>query len=130
MTSRLKLRPGAADDALREFQAQIPGPLPPDYLEFMRWSNGAEGFVGPSYLVLLPVEDVLPRNKRLLVDEFAPGLVIFASDGGGTAYAFDALGANMPIVEVDFIPLERRGAMIRATSFVGFLEFLSGQRPI
>ena len=32
---------------------------------------------------------IIPLNESWAVQEFAPELIIFGSDGGGTAYAFD-----------------------------------------
>jgi hypothetical protein len=40
------------------------------------------------------------------IREFAEGLVIFGSDSGGTAYAFDTRYEETTIVEVPFIGMD------------------------
>lgn len=72
-----------------QFQATIGFTLPKDYIEFVLHANGGSGPVGEySHLVLWRVEDILPWNEGYSVSELAPGLVLFGSDGGDTAYAF------------------------------------------
>lgn len=64
-------------------------PLPDDYSEFIKCSNGAEGFIGSNFLRLWKVEDLDTVNADYSVDECAPGYFVFGSNGGGSAYAFD-----------------------------------------
>ena len=37
---------GARDDQIAESETQLGRVLPPDYVEFLRVSNGGEGFIG------------------------------------------------------------------------------------
>src|SRR6185437_8805036 len=62
---------------------------PADYVEFMVEFNGGEGLIGDSnYLEIWKIEDLIPRNEKYEVDKYANGYFIFASNAGGTAYAF------------------------------------------
>lgn len=69
--------------------------LPADYVECLRESNGAEGFVYPEvYLVLWSTAELVELNAAYSVPEFAPGLVLIGTDGGEEGYGFvrDATG--------------------------------------
>jgi hypothetical protein len=51
-------------------------------------------------------------------------LLLFGSDGGGQAFAFDTRSAANPIVCVPFVGMELKEALPIASSFTGFLEEL------
>lgn len=124
-TESLRRKVGVPINMVKEVQLQLGISLPAEYLEFMIESNGADGFVGSnSYLILWPLEELASLNEASGVHEFAPGLLLFGSDGGGTGYAFDSRSDNMPIVDVPFIPLSLEEAKVCAYSFIEFLEYL------
>src|SRR5437870_4273516 len=82
--------PGDKADAFNKMALALNFKLPKDYLEFMEISNGGEGFIGEnSYLSLWKIENLVDWNGKYDVDTYAPGYFIFASNGGGTAYAFN-----------------------------------------
>src|SRR5262245_52553644 len=85
LTANLHLNSGASKDLVKEIQSKLGNSLPKEYVDFMTQSNGAEGNVGNSYLVLWPLEEIGPLNEAYEVDEYAPGLLLFGSDGGGEA---------------------------------------------
>lgn len=45
-------------------------------------------------------------NEEYAVRDFAPGLVIIGSDGGGTAYGYAYRNDRPKLVEVDFISMD------------------------
>ena len=51
-----------------------------------RRANGGEGFVGRAYLILWPIEKLRELNDAYQVEQYAPGFLIFGSDGGGEAF--------------------------------------------
>jgi hypothetical protein len=57
-----------------------------DYVDFMLTSNGGEGLIGGSYVVLWPIEDLLERNADYRAAEFAPGLLLFGSRREASSY--------------------------------------------
>jgi hypothetical protein len=118
---------GASESSLQEAQASLQISLPADYVAFMSETNGATGFVGNSYLNLMPIEELAARNERLKSAEYTPGLLIFGSDGGGMAYAFDTRSDPMPIVEMDFVTIDANKAKVCAPTFVAFLHYLSNE---
>jgi SMI1/KNR4 family protein SUKH-1 len=127
LVSQMNRNPGASESSLKEAQARLQILLPADYVAFMSEANGATGFVGNSFLNLMPIEELANRRERLKSDKHTPGLLIFGSDGGGMAYAFDTRSNPMPIVEMDFVTIDVNKAKVRAVSFVEFIEYLHNQ---
>jgi cell wall assembly regulator SMI1 len=96
--------------------------LPLDYKNFMSTHDGGEGFVGEQYLILWRAGELLEFNRDYEVEKYSPGLVLFGSNGGGEAFAFDARpGENMRIRIVPFIGMSLGDAKYVAESFEKFL---------
>ncbi len=89
--------------------------FPEDYKTFLQLNNGGEGFVGEQYLILWRVEEIIGLNREYEVAEYAPGLILFGSNGGGEAFAFDIRDKQIKIVVVPFI-----GMCIENVLFVAF----------
>lgn len=114
---------GATEDLIVTVHEELDTILPHDYLEFMRCSNGAEGPIGSTgYLVLWSLEEVITLNQSLEVHKYAPGLILFGSDGGGEAYAFTMSASPRRFVRIPFIPLDLEEARECGKTFAEFLE--------
>jgi len=130
LTKALKKSPGADEHALSQMSSSLGVGLPADYLAFLRSTNGAEGAIGEkSYVSVWPVEEVKLLNDEYAVKEFAPGLLLFGSDGGDTAYAFDTRSKEERIVEVPFIGMSLDAAAPCGRSLADFFEYLADTRP-
>jgi hypothetical protein len=112
-----QLNAGATEEALRDAVASLDHSLPPDYVQFLREHNGGEGFVGDNYLILWRAEELSTFNSEYEVDQYAPGLLLFGSNGGGEGYGFDTRSADMPIIRVPFIGMDLQYATPTAGSF-------------
>jgi hypothetical protein len=123
LMSLMRLNPGASDEAIQQAQASLGIVLPEDYVAVMKEANGGDGVIGECYLSLDPIEELVPRNARLRSAEFAPGIVVFGSNGGLAAYALDMTSSPLSVVEMDFIGDYRREV---AKTFTAFLETLHG----
>lgn len=122
---RLELSKGASSKAITELEKKLPIQLPADYQTFMEQSNGAEGIIRTEgYLSLWPIKEIADLNNEYSVTEFAPGLVIFGSDGGDTVYAFDTKKSPPEIVTVPFIGMDLKEVKDYATTFNEFLKNL------
>lgn len=66
----------------------------------------------------------MPLNQDAKVEEFTPGLVFFASDGGGMAYAFDKREENVSIVEIPHDSIHIEDAKLIRKRFNEFLKNL------
>jgi|SRR5215472_16113009 len=110
---------------LHAFQQEAGFHLPQDYVEFLQRTNGGEGLIGQNaYVILWPVEDLLEMNRAYQVNEYAPGLFIFGSDGGGEAFAFDRRSEKMPVVSVPFVGMDPSLIQPLGSGFQLFLEEL------
>jgi hypothetical protein len=122
-----RLNVGASEEALHAASRSLARPLPADYEQFLRRFNGGEGFIKDSYLILWKAEELGPFNIDYEVDKYAPGLFLFASDGGGGGYAFDRRSSLLPIVSVSFIGMSLAEARPVADTFASFLSILEEQ---
>lgn len=108
--------PAASRDVIQSLITAINIELPPDYIEAFQFMNGGEGFVGESYFRLYPAEKIIPLNTLYGTSEFAPNLLIFGSNGGGEAFAFDKRRTPIRITQIPFIPMRLEYAIDRGES--------------
>jgi hypothetical protein len=122
---RFELRPGATPKKIEALKKWARGKLPESYLDFLKFSNGGEGFVGKyAYLLLYPAEDIPKLVKAAGVDRFAPGLILIGSDGGDTVYAFDTNQESTPIVAASAECLSLDNTKTIGSDFEEFLTYL------
>ena len=114
----------ATEGSIREFEDSVTYQMPSDYLQFLRTSNGGEGVIGQQYIILWRVEDLLKWNADYEVDEYAPGLLLIGSNGGGEAYAYDTRSTPNCIVQVPFIGMDLNASKYVASDFGTFLTSL------
>lgn len=98
--------------------------LPCDYRSFLIGRGGGEGFIGEQYLVLWHAHELVPFNRDYQVKEYAPGLLLFGSNGGGEGFAFDLRKQHANIVMVPFIGMDLKYAKSISLTFTGFLRRL------
>ena len=91
--------------------------LPADYVAFLRCHNGGEGFIGENYFIFWKAEELVTFNREYEVEQYAPGIFLFGSSGGGEGYGFDTQWSEVPIVRVPFIGMDRRHAKLVAQTF-------------
>jgi cell wall assembly regulator SMI1 len=113
------------DEAFVKAETELGWPLPSDYKEFLKKNNGGEGFIGENYLILWSIEELAQFNKEYQIEEYAPGLILFGSDGGGEGFAFDRRTLPATIVQVPFIGMELNYARLMAANFDEFLAKLA-----
>jgi hypothetical protein len=109
---------------IQRFQIAAGIRLPEDYAQFLQQADGGEGFIGNTYAILWPIGELLQLNSAYQVGEYAPGLFLFGSDGGGEAFGFDTRTPIMPIVSVPFVGMELKAVRPVAPNFAAFLEKL------
>ncbi len=114
--------PGASDESIRSVEQVLGKLLPRDYRMFLARSNGGEGFIGEHYLILWKIEELPQFNRDYQVEEYAPGLLVFASNGGGEAFAFDTKTTPYRIVQVPFIGMSLKDSVVVAENFEDLLE--------
>ena len=86
--------------SLEEFFLASGIPMPADLRTFLEISNGWEGFLEENYVVLWSAEELPQANAECEATTYAPGLVLFGSDGANEVYAFDTRKPGSPVVRV------------------------------
>lgn len=98
--------PPADEAAFQRFETEAWFQLPEEYKEFLTLANGGAGFIGEAYMMHWRIEELRELNQAYQVAEYAPDLVLFGSNGGGEAFAFDRRSDPAPIVIVPFVGME------------------------
>uniref|UniRef100_A0A0R3R5W4 SMI1_KNR4 domain-containing protein n=2 Tax=cellular organisms TaxID=131567 RepID=A0A0R3R5W4_9BILA len=101
--------------------------LPQSYIEFLKTHDGGEGLIGDSYIIFWKVEELVAFNREYEVETYAPGIFLFASNGGGEGYGFDTLDAAMSVVRIPFIGMNRQYAISVASDLPDLFARLADQ---
>lgn len=117
-------RPGATDEQISSAETKMGVKFPEGYSQFLRRQNGGEGAIGESYAMLWDVSELASKNESYRSNEWAPGFLIFGSDGGGEAFGFDTRNPMWPIVRIPFIGMEWGAAEPLGDTFDQFLDNL------
>ncbi|OOF46311.1 SMI1/KNR4 family protein [Rodentibacter trehalosifermentans] len=99
--------------------------LPDDYISFLTFHNGGEGFVQEQYLILWKAEELIEFNHDYEVREYVDNLFLIGSNGGGEAIGYDL--DTMDIVMIPFIGMDRKYIKVIARSIE---ELLNGKWTI
>src|SRR5579871_2211090 len=95
----------------------------PDMTQLSALNKKKFRLIGPNaYVIFWSLGDLIEMNKSYQVEEYAPGFLIFGSDGGGEAFAFNTTISEMQIVSVPFVGMEPSLARVMASCFDGFIE--------
>jgi SMI1 / KNR4 family (SUKH-1) len=122
-TAKWMRRPRATEPAIQALIANCGFALPEEYLSFLRYSNGGEGFlcIEPWYFQLCPAEEVIAYNQGYNVEEFLPGWFAIGSNGGGELLSIRKRdGSPCPVYMVPFIPMAESDAVQIAHDFKMF----------
>jgi len=122
-----QLNSPAAASAVDGLSARVGVALPESYIEFFKAHDGGEGFIGDNYIIFWRVEEVVDFNREYEVEIYAPGIFLFASNGGGEGYGFDTLDVAMPVVRVPFIGMDRQHAISVARDIPDLFAHLAEQ---
>ena len=92
-------------------------------MAFLKSANGAAGPIGTErYISLWPIDELVSLNEGYGVAQRAPSLVLFGSDGGGEAFAFERTNDSKHIAQVTFIEMGTDPKWIISYSFSDFIE--------
>ena len=117
------LRSGAEEAVLYELVQNAPFPLPGEYVDLLRTTDGAEGSGTNGYIVLWPAAEVLELNVGYKVSEFTSGLLLIGGNGGNRAFGIDGRDSTTTVyVEVDLIGLSWDDVFFTTSSLVDMLR--------
>lgn len=115
----------APETSIASLEMTIGISLPIEYRDFLKITNGFEGFLANNrYLILWPIEQIAELNEAYNVAEFAPGLLLIGSDGGDTGYGFDTRSDPMKICETPFVGMSHQTMNSVGISFNQFINQL------
>lgn len=124
--SSLTVDLGPASPAeIEEVERQLDTRLPADYKAFVVSADGTEGWIGGTYVAFWPVARLVEFNLIVRCADFAPGLLLFATNGGGEGYGFDARGGEWSVVKMQIVGMAWELGLPMAPSFTAFLEALA-----
>lgn len=115
--------PPASLATIREVEAALNLQLPEGYVQFLLGRNGGDGIIGTDfYAILWRVEELKSANDEYHAAEYLPGLLLFGSDGGGEALAFDMRSETNAVLSVPFVGMDLDVAEVLAPDFDAFLD--------
>ena len=98
--------------------------LPRDYVEFMKKHNGGEGAIGKyGYLAVWSVEELFSYNYEKNGPILSDTLLYFASDRGGTLFAFKMESNSCTIIELQDDTIDVNEIETVASSFGDFVQY-------
>ncbi|AVM50300.1 SMI1/KNR4 family protein [Capnocytophaga sp. oral taxon 878] len=101
-------------------QKQLHIAFPEDYLEFLKWNNGGEGYIGENYISFWKVEDLEVLNREYQIQTYlSKGYLGIGTDGGGICYGF-CLGKGFAIFKCSLGDLDIKEITIVANSIKDF----------
>ena len=124
LSSNFHVGTPATNDQLGEIEKHFNCIFPDDYKEFLKFTNGLEGFTPSNYLVLWTTQELIQLNQAYNVKEFIANTIIFGSDGGEEAFAFDISSTDFTIIKLPFIGM---GHIANEKLFDTFESFLESQ---
>ena len=127
--SGMAFNSGAGAVEIDAFNGSLNAEAPADYLEFMRGANGGAGWVGgtANWLTLWSLSDVKRLHRAYLVRRFAPGMIIFGTNGYSDAFAFDTTIEPWPVIQLPFMEMNVDLSVNVAPSFLESLQALQSQ---
>lgn len=130
LMARIERGSGATEADIDSLCNSSPGELPQDYLSFLRWADGAEGYVaGRGYVRLWSAQDVIRFNRAYQSPEFIPSVLLFGTDASVMGYGFDWSVGDVRIVDVELAALDREYVRQVAESFSDLIRLL-GSEPL
>ncbi|KAA6458200.1 SMI1/KNR4 family protein [Acidobacteria bacterium AB60] len=115
-------RPAATDDQVASAERALRITLPPDFIQSVKRRNGGEGLIGQTYVTLWDVSELGRMNRSFDPDVWAPGLLLFGTDGGNEGFGFDTRDPNLPIVQIPLVGMCWGEARPLGNTFNEFLE--------
>ena len=127
---QMSTSPGASELTINNVTQSLSFILPEQYTNFIKFSNGAGGFIGEDkYLIIYPIEDLSSANKELPVKDLSRqlgiSLLIIGSDGSDLYYGFKQNSEGTTVVSVDFYESATESIDFHANTFNEFLKLLS-----
>lgn len=129
------LRLGATESSISALQHETKWTLPADYIEFLKISNGVEGFLvnkdssdNDSYIQIWSAEEVVESLSWYADEPFASEFIVIGSNGGGVIYGIDIRRNQLDhprYMSFDAISVSWEEVLSIHDSFVSLLKYLT-----
>lgn len=123
----MSLESGVFEEELLAAERQLSARFPDEYKELLLFSNGAAGVIGTQEMHFFSLEETIEANVTFRNSR--DGLLIFGSNGGGEAYAFDLLNSSAVVI-VPFAAMGRSEAVASNQPLIEFLSLLKREKQI
>lgn len=122
LLAQLECNPPASEQAIQGAARDLDVSFPSAYLELLRFTNGAKGFIKDSYVELWQVQELPERNAIYHVRDILTGVILIGSDGGGCALAIDVQASPPVFLNVPFIVMNREDILVLGPSIADLLK--------
>ncbi len=111
----------ATDAEIASLSAASPFPLPREFIELLRVSNGGEGWLAirPWYFQLWSSTEIPLHNAGYETQKYFPEYIGFGSSGGGTMFAFHK-DAGLKVFGIPFDTIDHRDIETVTESLIDF----------
>ncbi len=100
--------------------------FPSGYLEIIKYGDELEGKIGETYFSFWPVTQLSKLNKEFKVDYYlSENIIVFATNGGGKAFAFDYRSTPPKIVLTSLGDLDIKELKLISKSIDDLFDFAS-----
>ncbi|GAA3919795.1 hypothetical protein GO495_00035 [Chitinophaga oryziterrae] len=127
LLKKLNKKAKAEDSLITNLINKMDFNIDPDYLDFLKSYDGAEGFVGEdSYILFWSVQEIInlnPYYEEDVDDGYSKGFFFFGSNGSDTGYGIRK--SDGAFIEVPFIDMSEEDTTELGKNFAEFLEYLA-----
>ncbi len=121
IVSEMRMQSAADKKVIEDAEDKLKIVFPSDYVDFLRFSNGAAGDIGDEYINFWSIEEVVEAHYDMQMESAMPGFVAFGGDGANEIYAFDMRTEAKAVVEVPLIVMNLEDLWFCSETFTGFL---------
>jgi hypothetical protein len=122
LLNKLNRRSKPSEDLVQSLLNKIDFNIDPEYLTFVKTSNGGEGFLNANYLLLYEIEDLIALNPYYEDHDFCNQIFAIGSNGGNDLYAVRK--TNSEFITVPFLDMNEEESKIMGANFNEFLNYL------
>ncbi|MBT9290961.1 SMI1/KNR4 family protein [Prosthecodimorpha staleyi] len=113
--------PGASPEIIDHEIEILKYPLPDDYILFISRTNGGMGYVGNAYVDFWKIDELDEFNKQCETSIYAPGFLLFGTNGGNDGFGFDFRGSELQILRMPLIGMSYELTELLGQSFDQFM---------
>ncbi len=119
----------ATENQIAEIECRYGVRLPDDYRHFLRTRGSMSEFLRPAiaYLIIDPVDQVIPLNESAAIQERFPGGLVIGSDGSREMLTYDFREGRSSLVLLDITAEDWSAALYQAPSLTALLTQLPAQ---